>query len=68
MTVVRQARNLFWQKKKKKSWVRLRVTSLRGIKCQNALSYPGTRNISVLTAYFTDEAIILLILTKGPKF
>ena len=56
------------QKKKKKSWVRLRVTSLWGIKCQNARSYPGARNISVLTAYFTDKAIILLILTKGPKF
>ena len=52
----------------KKSWVRLRVTSPWGIKCQNARSYPGARNISVLTAYFTDKAIILLILTKGPKF
>ena len=53
---------------KKKSWVRLRVTSLCGIKCQNPRGYPGARNILVLTAYFTDKAIILLILTKGPKF
>ena len=59
MTVVRQTRNLFRQKKKKKvgfdfEW---RVYAVSNAKMDT----------TKFTAYFTDKAIILLILTKGPK-
>ena len=52
----------------KKSWVWLRVTSLCGIKCQNARGYPGARNIWYLRRILLTKPLFYWYWQKGLNF